>query len=121
MKKKYKTAIPLMMILSFIIFGCIATTSRVAHIKPTESEETEWALFAKANSGAFSDQIFIYINDEQVAQGTLSIMNPRTNIIGTYRDKKIDAECMATEDGGMMTGHKCTIYINSKKVSELSF
>lgn len=121
MSKMSKMAMPMMMFLSLTICGCAATASRVAVVKPTDSKNTEWAISAKANNGAFSDQIFIYINDEKVAEGNVSVVTPRCNLTGTYNGKKIDAECMTSSDGGIMTGHKCTIYISGNKATELSF
>ena len=122
MRKLYKMAIP-MMLLSFSLIGCVSTTtaSRVALVSPENSKNIKWAISAKANSGGFNDNISIFINDEKVAEGGVSIMTPRNNLTGTYKGKKIDAECMATLDVGIMSGHKCTIYIDSNKVTELSF
>lgn len=122
MKNVYKLTIVLMLSL-FSIVGCVSTssTSRVALVKPTNSAGTKWAISAKVNSNGFNDNISIFINNEKVAEGAVSMMSPRNNLTGTYKGKKIDAECMATMDVGIMSGHKCTIYIDSDKITELSF
>ncbi len=123
MKKFNRMIIPMIMFVSLATAGCVSTntTSRVALVQPPDSNSAKWSISAKASTNGFNDIISIFINEQKVAEGNISIMTPRKNFTGTYKGKKIDAECMAANDVGIMTGHKCTIYIDSNKVTELSF
>jgi hypothetical protein len=116
-------------IFSFFLFGIFIITSgcassnssRVAFVKSSESDNSQWAISAKTSNGAFGDLISIYVNDKKIAEGTMTMLTPESNLSGTYNGKRIDAECVAFKSQGIMVGHKCNIYINSKKVTELSF
>lgn len=68
-----------------------------------------------------SDKITIYINDKEIASGTLTVVATRKTFSAIYEGRKIDAECSTSNDGGIQTGHKCVIYIDGKKTDELSF
>ena len=101
--------------------GCATTQSRTAVVKSSDSGSGEWAISATANAGAMSAKITIFINGKAIVSGSLSQMKPRQTFSATYEGKKVDAECSLSNDGGMMLGHKCVIYIDGKQSTELSF
>jgi hypothetical protein len=96
-----------------VLVGC-ATTSRKVVIKP--SDKLEWSIFAKASNGYFSDQISIFINDKEIFNGSVTMFSPHINFSETYEGRKIDADCSA-----MGPLHKCDIFIDGTKITELSF
>lgn len=119
MKRHMAIVGALMVIVS--LTGCASTTtSRTAMFKPTDSSNAEWSIYAKAENGAFGDKIMIYINEKEVVTGTLGA-TARDTFSAKYEGRKVDSECFLTKDGGLQLGHMCMIYIDSKKIAELSF
>ena len=86
-----------------------------------EANKQKLALYIEGKTGPFSDDMTIYVNNQNIIEGTITSSLPSNNFSGVYKGIKIDAECSLFATGGFNMMHKCLLFLDGKKADELTF
>jgi predicted acyltransferase (DUF342 family) len=116
MQKKYVSVIVMVFVVVFLV-GCATTKSRIALY---EKAKEKYSIYAVGDTGNFSTDITIFVNDQAVAKGSTTSIKRAVNLSGNYKDAKVDAECKSVATGSMLS-RECIVYIDSVKAAELAF
>jgi len=104
----------------FMITACAGTMLQSRTSDVTIGKKS-YSIYVKAIDKPTHCEIFLYVNDQEIGKGLMSINRPTTVISGKYNGVKFDAECGGTHTGGINVAQKCLVYVKSKKVAELSY
>jgi hypothetical protein len=104
----------------FVISACGPTLlqSITADVK---LKNHSYPIYVKTLARPTDCDIFLYVNDQEIAKGTVSSIRPTTAFSGTYEGVKIDAECGGGKTRDLFTIDRCIIYVKDQKVVELSY
>jgi hypothetical protein len=92
--------------------------SRTADVKVNNHQ---YSIYVKAIDHPSYCDISLYVNDSEIAKGTVNMNRTTTILSGKYNGTRIEAECFAVATGGLSAAQKCIIFVAGKKVDELSY
>jgi hypothetical protein len=105
-----------LLLVVFMITAC-------ATVKPKTNvtiNQHQYSISGKYSPGLFTDQITLYVNDQEIGTGTISQFNLTTHISGASADGTIfDADCGLSMSGLLRI--LCLVNVKGEKVAELPF
>jgi hypothetical protein len=104
----------------FLVTACGATMKQ-SRTATFDFNNKEYTTYIKANDGPFGCIIDLYVNDQKIATGTITMAAAQTVISGQYNGVKFDAECAAKKSGGLNMAQQCIIYAKGKKIAEVQY
>jgi hypothetical protein len=109
-----------LLLVVFVLTACGATIlkSRTVDI---DFNHNNYSIYVQAVDSPVSCDITLYVNDTEVAKGTITSARTTTVISGKYKGIKFDAECSAGRSSGLNMKQKCLIYVKTKQVAELTY
>jgi hypothetical protein len=111
-----KKLIGLLLVVS-VITACATTKSKTADVT---IDQHQYSIYAKYMPGFFTDQIMVYVNDQEIGKGTISQFHLTTDISGTSSDgTKFDADCGISMSSLLRI--LCIVSVKGQKVAELPF
>lgn len=110
--------IAMVVCLSLLACGSTLKQSRTANF---EVNKKEYTTYIKADDGPFGCILNLYVNDQQIASGTITMLTPQTVLSGQYNGIKFDAECGASKTGGINMVQRCKIYAKGQQIAEVQY
>jgi hypothetical protein len=104
-----------LLLVVFMITAC-------ATVKPKTNvtiNQHQYSISGKYSPGLFTDQITLYVNDQEIGTGTISQLgNLTTHISGASADGTIfDADCGLSMSG--LLSIRCLVYVKGEKVADV--
>jgi hypothetical protein len=111
----------IMIFMCFLLLTACASTKNQTRTAPFNQNNKEYTTYIKDDDGPFGANLFLYVNDQQIATGTITAATPQTVFSGQYDGIKFDAECAASKSGGINMVKRCTIYAKGQKIAEFQW